>query len=121
METVTTEQGNNIIDELELVREFMGYELKQGKELARFISGGNAWYVVGENFTVDEPSWLPHENWNHLMPVVHKIMDISDIENVTKDELDNAKCGIAKYHIGTDISDVWLATIDFLTYLNKMK
>lgn len=62
----------------ELIAEFMGYEMKQGKDIAKYISGGHEWYWVGENFTTTIHEYNPDERWDWLMPVVEKINKLEE-------------------------------------------
>lgn len=70
---MTTSTPVDVIEQIEMVARFMGYELKQGKDLAQHISGGHEWYWVGEYFTELEGMYAPNANWIQLMPVLEKI------------------------------------------------
>lgn len=110
----------------ELIAEFMGYKLKQGKQLAQYISGGHEWYWVGENFTIDEPSWLPESNWNLLMPVVEKTHIICDQmmrkypENKDLDDATGWRAWSYRHpKLTTDITRVYNQVVEFIKWYNQ--
>jgi hypothetical protein len=64
------------MDDIELIAGFMGFERKQGRQLASYKAGGDSWYYTGDNFTELEAYYLPNINWNHLMPVWYKFREL---------------------------------------------
>jgi hypothetical protein len=79
-------------------------------------------FIVRDGFDKNGESFLKyHTSWNSLMPVVEKIMAITDMEGVRKDRLDFEKSLIAKYHIGTDIDTVWAAVVNFIQWYTQNK
>lgn len=71
-------------------------------------------YIQSLNFmgSLDELKF--HEDWNLLMPLVHKIFDTTD-----EDTQEFKGLTLFELGIGTEIEDLFQAVVEFLDWLNK--
>lgn len=146
METVTTEQGNKLIAEFmgathepqsDRYNEHLLFEPEVAPPVW-YVGHDREWHTRNERLRVailDLSNLKYHSSWDWLMPVVEKIelagYEIEITSNYVRITEGTPQGDGGKYFkiiadVDSDtmvvsIRTLWLAVIDFLTYLNKMK
>lgn len=96
----------------ELIAEFMGAT----PCIVRVKSIGDERGYECDDFKLPTDELRYHTSWNWLMPVVEKILEIVDEETR---EINSEGLAIFELAIGTPISEVYKAAVEFIKFYNS--